>query len=195
MKFNIPEKYIRYSLMAILYYLIFDKYNIKYNLENCLLASLSFIIINKLLKKAEGFEDSELEEQLKEESPGQENSPEIVEEIIEEIVQGEEPPQKEESKQEEPQQEEESKQEEEPQQEEPQQEEPQQEEPQQEEESKQEEIKPYSSEELQKLQKKYTIMPVESWIKNEISVMQDLQKTESCSCPTLSRGSNDYLEF
>ena len=38
-------------------------------------------------------------------------------------------------------------------------------------------------------------MPVESWIKNEISLMQDSQKTESCSCPTLSRGSNDYLEF
>ena len=168
MKFVIPKQYIRYSLMAALCYLIFDKYDIEYNLENCLIALLSFIVINKLLKKTEGFED-ESEEKPKEESPDQEESPEIVEEIIEEIVEESE----EESEEEES-------------------EEPKQEES---EEPKQEEIKPYDSEELQKLQKKYTIMPVESWIKNEISLMNDSQKTTSCSCPTLSRGSNDYLEF
>ena len=184
MKFVIPKQYIRYSLMAALCYLIFDKYDIEYNLENCLIALLSFIVINKLLKKTEGFED-ESEEKPKEESPDQEESPEIVEEIIEEIVEESEE-ESEEEESEEPKQEES----EEPKQEEL--EEPKQEES---EEPKQEEIKPYDSEELQKLQKKYTIMPVESWIKNEISLMNDSQKTTSCSCPTLSRGSNDYLEF
>ncbi len=187
MKFAIPEKCIRYSLMAALCYLIFDKYDIEYNLENCLLASLSFIVINKLLKKTEGFED-ESEEQAKEDSPDQENSPEIAEEIIEEIVQESEPESEEES---EPESEEES----EPESEEEPKESKQEESKQEDAKIKQEEIKPYDSEELQKLQKKYTIMPVESWIKNEISLMNDSQKTESCSCPTLSRASNDYLEF
>jgi len=209
MKITIPQKYIRYCLMAILCYLIFKKYKIEYNLENCLISSLLCIVFNQLLfKNTEGFEDGppvseeypeqeeqlpeeypeqeeqlpeeypeqeeqlpeeypEQEEQLPEEYPDQEQSPEISEEIIEEIIEEDElnTLPEEHPKQEEQIQEEES------------------------------EIKPYDSEELQKLQKKYTLMPVESWIKNEISLMQDSQKTESCSCPTLSRGSNDYLEF
>ena len=179
-------------LMASMCYLIFEKYNIEYNIENCLLALLSCIVINSLLRKigAEGFEDGEpSEEESQEESPDQEESPEISEEIIEEI-----------SEEDESKQEEEQQQEEEPRQEEPQQEEPQQEEPQQKEEEKpkeedKDEIKPYSSERLQELQKKYTIMPVESWIKNEINLMKKSQEKESCACPTLSRGSNNYLEF
>jgi len=203
MKLQIPQKCIRYCLMAAICYFIFEKYNIKYNLENCLLASLSCMAINKLIKKVgiEGFEDGESEEQPQEESPDQEESPEIVEEIIEEISEEDESQPEEQAQQEEQVQEEQVQ--EEPQQEEQAQEEPQQEEPQQEEQPQQEqakeeekdEIKPYSSEELQKLQAKYTIMPVESWIKNEINLMKKSQEKESCSCPTLSRVSNDYLEF
>ena len=148
------SKFFMNILMAYMCYLIFEKYNIEYNLENCLLALLSCIVINSLLRKigAEGFEDGE---PSKEESPDQEESPEISEEIIEEISEEDES-QPEEQK---------------------------------------DEIKPYSSERLQELQKKYTIMPVESWIKNEINLMKKSQEKESCACPTLSRGSNNYLEF
>ena len=196
MKLQIPQKCIRYCLMAALCYFIFEKYNIKYNLENCLLASLSCIVINKLIKKTgiEGFEDGESEEQPQEESPDQEESPEIADEIIEEISvedeSAQEEPAQEEPAQEEPAQEEQV-------QEEQVQEEQVQEEPKEEpKEEDKDEIKPYSSEELQKLQKKYTIMPVDSWIKNEISLMQESQKkNQSCACPTLSRASNNYLEF
>jgi len=210
MKLQIPQKCIRYCLMAAICYFMFEKYNIKYNLENCLLASLSCIVLNKLIKKTgiEGFEDGESEEQAQEESPDQEESPEIVEEITEEISVEDESQSEEEPVQEEPVQEEQAQEEQEEQaQEEPVQEEPVQEEPvqevqeepvQEEEKSKEEdkdEIKPYSSEELQKLQKKYTIMPVESWIKNEINLMKKSQETKSCACPTLSRASNNYLEF
>jgi outer membrane biosynthesis protein TonB len=203
MNFPIPQKCIRYSLMVGLAYLIFEKYNIKYNLENCLLAALSCLVLNRFFKRIEGFEgeeessymddeeyddESPMEEPSQEEpvqeSPDQENEPEMVEEIVEEI--SDEPVQEEPAQEEpavEPAQE--------PAQEEPAQE-PAQEEPAQEE----SEIKPYSSEELKELQSKYTIMPVESWIKNEISLMQkSQQKNQSCACPTLSRASNDYLEF
>jgi len=205
MKLQIPQKCIRYCLMAALCYFIFEKYNIKYNLENCLLASLSCIVINKLIKKTgiEGFEDGESEEQPQEESPDQEESPEIADEIIEEISvedeSAQEEPAQEEPAQEEPAQEEQVQEEqvqEEQVQEEQVQEEQVQEEPKEEpKEEDKDEIKPYSSEELQKLQKKYTIMPVESWIKNEINLMKKSQETKSCACPTLSRASNNYLEF
>jgi outer membrane biosynthesis protein TonB len=214
MIFPIPQKCIRYSLMAGLAYLLFEKYNIKYNLENCLLAVLSGLVLNSFFKRVEGFEGEEeptmeepameepameepameepaMEEPAMEEpsqeSPDQENEPEMVEEIVEEI--SDEPAQEEPSQ--------ESPAMEEPAQESPAMEEPAQEEPTQEEPAQEEsEIKPYSSEELKKLQSKYTIMPVESWIKNEISLMQkSQQKNQSCACPTLSRASNDYLEF
>ena len=99
MKITIPQKYIRYCLMAILCYLIFKKYKIEYNLENCLISSLLCIVFNQLLfKNTEGFEDGppvseeypEQEEQLPEEYPDQEKSPEISEEIIEEIIEEDE---------------------------------------------------------------------------------------------------------
>jgi len=209
MIFPIPQKCIRYSLMAGLAYLLFEKYNIKYNLENCLLAVLSGLVLNSFFKRVEGFEGEEepameepameepaMEEPAMEEpsqeSPDQENEPEMVEEIVEEI--SDEPAQEEpsqESAQESPAMPamEESAQESPAM---PAMEEPAQEEPAQEE----SEIKPYSSEELKKLQSKYTIMPVESWIKNEISLMKESQqKNQACACPTLSRASNDYLEF
>ena len=190
----IPQKCIRYSLMACVSYFIFEKYNIKYNLENCFLAILSCLVLNRFFKKIEGFEDEEHDEEQSEiDEQDQEEQPDIDEEI-QDIIEIEEEPtaeQVEEEQVEEPAQEEQAQ--EEPAQEEPAQEEPAEEEPAQEEET---EIKPYSSDELQKLQKKYTIMPVDSWIKNEISLMQESQKkNQSCACPTLSRASNDYLEF
>jgi chemotaxis protein histidine kinase CheA len=207
-------------LMGVICYFVFEKYNLKYNLENGLIVILSCLVLNKLLKRVEGFEDGEEEPQMEEpsmespqmeepsmespqmeepsmESPDQEDSPSMTEDVIEEISMEE--PQSEEPQMEEPQSEE--PQSEEPQMEEPQMEEPQMEEPQAKEpqakEEEESEIKPYSSEELKKLQSKYTIMPVESWIKNEISLMNESQKegNKSCACPTLSRASNDYLEF
>ena len=162
-------------LIAVICYLVFEKYNLKYNLENFLIVVLSYLAINKLLKKVEGFEDGESSEMESEEEPEmeseeQEDSPSMTEDIIDEIS---EEPQMESSVSEEPQikeivlKDETS------------------------------EITPYTSEEMKKLQSKYTIMPVESWIKNEINLMSKSQEegNKSCSCPTLSRSSNDYLEF
>ena len=196
-------------LIGAICYFIFEKYNLQYNLENGLIAILSIVVMNKLVKKVEGFEDGEdmplmespemeepsMDEPLMEmpsmespemetqpmESPEQENSPSMTEDIVEEISM------------------------EEPSMESPQMEEPSMEEPSMESSVSEEsqkpkessEITPYTSEELKKLQSKYTIMPVESWIKNEISLMSKSQQeaSKSCMCPTLSRASNDYLEF
>ena len=44
-------------------------------------------------------------------------------------------------------------------------------------------------EDLKKIQDKYIIMPVESWIKNDINLMNEKQTAESCSCPTVLDGS------
>lgn len=44
-------------------------------------------------------------------------------------------------------------------------------------------------EDLKKIQDKYIIMPVESWIKNDINLMKEKQLSESCSCPTVLDGS------
>ena len=44
-------------------------------------------------------------------------------------------------------------------------------------------------EDLKKIQDKYIIMPVESWIKNDINLMKEKQTAESCSCPTVLDGS------
>ena len=216
-------------LIGAICYFIFEKYNLQYNLENGLIAILSIVVMNKLVKKVEGFEDGEdmplmespemeepsMDEPLMEmpsmespemetqpmESPEQENSPSMTEDIVEEISMEEpsmESPQMEEPSMESPQMEEPSM--ESPQMEEPSMEEPSMESSVSEESQKPKEsseITPYTSEELKKLQSKYTIMPVESWIKNEISLMSKSQQeaSKSCMCPTLSRASNDYLEF
>ena len=191
-------------LIAVICYLVFEKYNLKYNLENFLIVVLSYLAINKLLKKVEGFEDGESSEMESEEEPEmeseeqepemeseeQEDSPSMTEDIIDEIS---EEPQMESSVSEEPQME--SSVSEEPQMESSVSEEPQIKEIVLKDETS--EITPYTSEEMKKLQSKYTIMPVESWIKNEINLMSKSQEegNKSCSCPTLSRSSNDYLEF
>ena len=179
-------------LIFALCYFIFEKYNFQYSLENGLIIILSYLVFNNLLKKTEGFENDTTDEQLEVETLNQEDSPTIVGDIIEEITISEEQSSEElqeeqssEEPQEEPQEEQSS-------------EEPQEEQSSEEYKPIEEiEIVPYSSDELQKLQKKYTIMPVETWIKNEISLMSKSQQEESksCMCPTLSRESNDYLEF
>jgi len=188
-------------LIFALCYFIFEKYNFQYSLENGLIIILSYLVFNNLLKKTEGFENDTTDEQLEVETLNQEDSPTIVGDIIEEITISEEQSSEElqeEQSSEEPQEEPQEEQSSEEPQEEQSSEEPQEEQSSEEYKPIEEiEIVPYSSDELQKLQKKYTIMPVETWIKNEISLMSKSQQEESksCMCPTLSRESNDYLEF
>jgi len=49
-------------------------------------------------------------------------------------------------------------------------------------------------EDLQEIQKNYVIMPVESWIDNDITLMQKKQVGESCSCPTIM-DNNQYMKY
>jgi len=49
-------------------------------------------------------------------------------------------------------------------------------------------------EDLQEVQKNYVIMPVESWIDNDITLMQKKQVGESCSCPTIM-DNNQYMKY
>ena len=53
--------------------------------------------------------------------------------------------------------------------------------------------KKIKKEDLKEIQDKYIIMPIESWISNDISLMQKKQVGESCSCPTLLEG--NYMNY